>query len=135
PAIADLVGGQVQFSYGSTIIVLPFIRAGKLRPLAVSSPARLASLPDVPTFAEAGVPNYLSIGWFGFVAPAGTPPAVLKRLHDDIQASLEDPEVKALAANVGVELSPSTPAEFGSFIRSEITKWNRVITISGTKLE
>jgi tripartite-type tricarboxylate transporter receptor subunit TctC len=135
PAAVDAMAGQVPLSLVDLSAALPQVKAGRLQAIAVTSDKRLADLPDTPTFAEAGVPNYVSIGWFGFVAPAGTPPAVLKRLHDDIQASLEDPEVKALAANVGVELSPSTPAEFGNFIRSEITKWNRVITLSGTKLE
>jgi tripartite-type tricarboxylate transporter receptor subunit TctC len=135
PAAVDAMAGQVPLSLVDLSAALPQVKVGRLQAIAVTSDKRLADLPDVPTFAEAGVPNYVSIGWFGFVAPAGTSPAVLKRLHDDIQASLDDPEVRALAANVGVELSPSTPADFGAFIRSEITKWNRVITVSGTKLE
>jgi len=115
--------------------VLQQIKAGKVRALAVTGSTRLAQLPDVPTLSEAGVKGYESTGWFGVVAPAATPPAVVARLQAEMRAVLTDPEVIAGARAAGVELSPTTSAEFGRFIASETVKWADVIKRSGTKLE
>jgi len=106
-----------------------------VRALAVTGSTRLPQLPDVPTLAEAGVSGYESTGWFGVVAPAATPPAIVARLQNEMRAVLSDAEVIAGARAAGVELSPTTSAEFGRFIVSETVKWADVIKRSGTKLD
>ena len=135
PVALDVIGGQVPAGMLDLPSVLQHVRAGKVRALAVTGSARLPQLPDVPTLAEAGIQGYESTGWFGVVAPAATPPAIVARLQSEMRAVLTDPQVVAGARAVGVELSPSTPAEFGRFIASETVKWADVIKRSGTKLE
>ncbi len=135
PVALDVIGGQVPAGMLDLPSVLQQIKAGKVRALAVTGSTRLPQLPDVPTLAEAGVKDYESTGWFGVVAPAATPPAVVARLQNEMRAVLGDPEVIAGARAAGVELSPTTSAEFGRFIASETVKWADVIKRSGTKLE
>ena len=135
PVALDVMSGQIPFGVLDVPSVLQQIRAGKVRPLAVTGSQRLASLPDVPTFAEAGIKGYESTGWFGLVAPAGTPAPIVARLQAEIRAVLIDPEVIAGARSAGVELTPTTSADFGRFIASETTKWADVVKRSGTKLE
>ena len=135
PVALDVIGGQVPAGMLDLPSVLQQIKAGKARALAVTGSARLAQLPDVPTLAESGIRGYESTGWFGVVAPAATPPAVVARLESEVRAVLVDPEVIAGARAAGVELSPTTSAEFGRFIASETVKWADVIKRSGTKLD
>ena len=135
PVALDVMSGQVPLGMLDLPSVLAQIKAGKVRALAVTGQTRLADLPDVPTLAEAGVKGYESTGWFGVVAPAGTPPAVVARLQTDLHAVLTDPAVMAQARAIGVELTPMTSAEFGRFIASETAKWADVIRRSGTKLD
>ncbi len=135
PVALDVMSGQVPLGMLDLPSVLAQIKAGKVRALAVTGRTRLADLPDVPTLAEAGVKGYESTGWFGIVAPAATPPAVLARLQSELQAVLTDPAVMAQARAIGVELTPMTSAEFGRFIASETAKWADVIKRSGTKLD
>jgi len=135
PVALDVIGGQVPAGMLDLPSVLQQIKAGKVRALAVTGGARLAQLPDVPTLAESGIRGYESTGWFGIVAPAATPPAVVARLESEVRAVLVDPEVIAGARAAGVELSPTTSAEFGRFIASETVKWADVIKRSGTKLD
>jgi tripartite-type tricarboxylate transporter receptor subunit TctC len=135
PVALDVIGGQVPLGMLDLPSVLQQIRAGKVRALAVTGDRRLADLPELPTLAEAGVKGYESTGWFGVVAPAATPPAIVARLQTELRAVLIDPEVVAGARAAGVELSPTTPAEYGRYISSETTKWADVIKRSGTKLE
>ena len=135
PVALDVMSGQVPLGMLDLPSVLAQIKAGKVRALAVTGAARLADLPDVPTFAEAGVKGYESTGWFGVVAPAATPPAVVARLQTELRAVLTDPAVVAQARAIGVELTPMSSAEFGRFIASETTKWADVIKRSGTKLD
>jgi len=135
PVALDVIGGQVPAGMLDLPSVLQQIKAGKVRALAVTGSARLAQLPDVPTLAESGIRGYESTGWFGVVAPAATPPAVVARLESEVRAVLVDPEVIAGARAAGVELSPTTSAEFGRFIASETVKWADVIKRSGTKLD
>jgi tripartite-type tricarboxylate transporter receptor subunit TctC len=135
PVALDVIGGQVPAGMLDLPSVLQHVRAGKVRALAVTGSARLPQLPEVPTLAESGIQGYASTGWFGVVAPAATPPAIVARLQSEMRAVLTDPEVVAGARAVGVELSPSTPAEFGRFIASETVKWADVVKRSGTKLE
>jgi len=135
PVALDVIGGQVPAGMLDLPSVLQQVKAGKVRALAVTGATRLPQLPDVPTLAEAGVKGYESTGWFGVVAPAATPPAIVARLQNEMQAVLSDPEVIAGARAAGVELSPTTSAEFGRFIASETVKWADVIKRSGTKLD
>jgi tripartite-type tricarboxylate transporter receptor subunit TctC len=131
PVALDVIGGQVPAGMLDLPSVLQQIKAGKVRALAVTGSARLPQLPDVPTLAEAGVKGYESTGWFGVVAPAATPPAVVARCRTRCAPCLSDPEVVAGARAAGVELSPTTSAEFGRFIASETVKWADVIKRSG----
>jgi tripartite-type tricarboxylate transporter receptor subunit TctC len=135
PVALDVMSGQVPLGMLDLPSVLAQIKAGKVRALAVTGQARLADLPDVPTLAEAGVEGYESTGWFGVVAPAATPPAVVARLQAELRAVLTDPAVTAQARAIGVELTPMSSAEFGRFIASETAKWADVIRRSGTKLD
>ena len=135
PAAIDVLGGQVSLALLDLPSAIAHIQAGKLKPLAVTGAKRAVFLPNVPTMAEAGVAGYESTGWFGFVAPAATPPAALKRLQTEITATLTDPKIIEGAKAIGVELSFTTPAEFERFIRTETLKWAEVIKTSGTRLE
>jgi tripartite-type tricarboxylate transporter receptor subunit TctC len=135
PVALDVMSGQVPLGMLDLPSVLAQVKAGKVRALAVTGSSRLADLPDVPTLAEAGVKGYESTGWFGVVAPAATPPAVVARLQNELRAVLVDPAVVAQARAIGVELTPMTSAEFGRFIASETSKWADVIRRSGTKLD
>ena len=135
PVALDVMGGQVPAGMLDLPSVLQQIKAGKVRALAVTGSARLAQLPDVPTLSEAGVKGYESTGWFGVVAPVATPATIVARLQTEMRAVLADPDVIASARGAGVELSPTTSAEFGRFIASETVKWADVIKRSGTKLD
>jgi len=135
PVALDVIGGQVPAGMLDLPSVLQQIKSGKVRALAVTGSERLPQLPDVPTLAEAGIKGYESTGWFGVVAPAATPPAVVAKLQNEMRAVLSDSEVIAGARAAGVELSPTTSAEFGRFIASETVKWADVIKRSGTKLD
>lgn len=135
PATLAVVGGQVALAMVDLPSALPHIKSGKLKALGVTGATRSICLPDVPTFARAGVPGYRSTGWFGVVAPAATPSAVLKRLQSKLALVLADRQVVASVNATGVELTPSSPDEFENFIRTETSKWAEVIKVSGTRLE
>jgi tripartite-type tricarboxylate transporter receptor subunit TctC len=123
PAITDLLAGQIDGVVDNPPTVLPYIEAGKLRPLAVAAKMRMALLPDLPTTAEAGVPGYEASSWFGIVAPAGTPPAIVNRLQHDIATGLKQPNVQQRFANSGARLLGNTPAEFAQRIRQDRQMW------------
>jgi len=114
---------------------VPYFTSGKLRALAVAAPQRLPQLPDVPTAAEAGLPGYDSTGWFGVVAPAGTPPAIVQRLSAEISAALNDEHIAAAMRNLGVEPAPSKPEVFEAYIRSETQKWGKVIRQASIRID
>jgi tripartite-type tricarboxylate transporter receptor subunit TctC len=135
PAAVDTIAGQIPLAIVDLTAALQQIKAGKLLALAVTSAQRLPMLPDVPTLAEAGVPGYESTGWFGVVAPASTPAAIVNRLNAEIVAALNDPEIRNTMRGMGVEPSPSKVEEFEQYIKAEIQKWAKVIKLSGTKLE
>ena len=126
PAMTDLVGGQVHLSFSSPLTALPHIKSGKLRALATTGSQRSALLPELPTIAEAGVPGYEVISWFGMLAPAATPRAILAKLHAGIVKSLQMPDVRERCAAVGLELVGSTPAELSAFVRDDMAKWAKV---------
>lgn len=135
PAALDVLGGQVPLAVVDLPSALQHIKAGKLTAYAVTSPNRLPMLPDVPTVAEQGLPGYDSTGWFGVVAPAGTPAPIIARLNAEITAALNDNEIKASMRNMGVEPAGSSAEEFEAYIKSETQKWAKVIKAAGTKIE
>jgi tripartite-type tricarboxylate transporter receptor subunit TctC len=127
PALSDLLSGQVQLMFSSVVAILPHVKAGKLRALAVSSKDRLSLLPDLPTLAEAGVPDYQTSSWYGILAPAGTPPDVVTRLNAAIVKIVGQPEVRQALAQEGADPVGSSPAAFGAFIQSERQRLGEVI--------
>jgi tripartite-type tricarboxylate transporter receptor subunit TctC len=135
PATIDVVAGHTQISLGSLIQALPHIRSGKLKPLAVSGAKRTSALPEVPTMAEAGLPGYEAYNWWGLVAPAGTPPAVVERLHKELAVILTSDETKKRLAAEGAEAVQMSPAEFGTFVANETVKWARVVKEANIKAE
>lgn len=130
-AMTDLIGGQVQMTFVGVVAALPYIRSGKLRPLAVTSAGRLRELPNVPTLDEAGLKGFLALPWSGLVAPAKTPVAVVSRLEAAVKAAMSTPEVKASLDGTGAEIAYTGSAEFGRFLHSEYDKWGKVIEQSG----
>jgi tripartite-type tricarboxylate transporter receptor subunit TctC len=135
PALTDTIGGQVQFNLGSLVQMVPHVRSGKLKALGVSSPKRVAAMPEVPTIAEAGVPGYEVSNWWGIIAPAGTPQPVVDRLYKEITAILESPETRKRFELEGAEVARMKPAEFASFVTQETEKWTRVVKEAGIKPE
>src|SRR5581483_10364497 len=121
--LADLLTGQVQIYFVDPLPGLPHIKAGKLRPLAVTSLRRSPVLPDVPTMAQAGLPGYEVISWYGMLAPSGTPRPVVDKLYAELGRILASPDMKERFTKEGSEPIGSTPDEFGAFIRSELAKW------------
>ena len=135
PAVTDLIAGEAALMFSPSSTVLPHVKTGRLRALAVTTAARLPSLPELPTIAESGLKGYETITWFGFVAPARTPQAVITRLNAEIVKVLALPEVRNLFASQGIETLGGTPDRFASYIRDEIAKWAKVIRLSGAKAE
>jgi len=135
PAVTDLMAGEVALMFSPSSTVLPHVKSGRLRALAVTTASRLPSLPDLPTVAESGLKGYETITWFGFVAPAKTPPAVVTRLNAEIVKVLALPDVRNQFRIQGIEVLGGTPEQFASTIRDEIAKWAKVIRLSGAKAE
>jgi tripartite-type tricarboxylate transporter receptor subunit TctC len=135
PALQDLLGGQIDMYLVNTAASLQHIKSGKLRPIALSMAKRSDVLPDVPTFAEAGLPDFESYSWQGLVAPAGTPAAVLARLNVELNKALATPEILKKLSDLGIEASPTTSAEFTSFVKSQSVLWGGVIKAANIKLE
>jgi len=131
--ITDLIAGQIAFLMDSIVSAQTHIAAGRVRPLAVSGAKRSASLPNVPTFAEQGVPNMDFSNWFGVLAPAGTPPDILARLNRELNTIVKDPEVVTTLARSGAEIAGSTSAQFGKTILDEHEAWKAVIQRAGIK--
>jgi tripartite-type tricarboxylate transporter receptor subunit TctC len=135
PATIDVVGGHTSLMFGGLLATVPHIRSGKLRALGVGSLKRNPILPEVPTIAEAGVPGYETINWFGLVAPAGTPPAIIERLHREITAVQDLPEVQKQFDADGAIVMRLTPAEFGDYMVADMSKWERVVKEAGIKAQ
>ena len=123
PSMVDLIGGQVQYSFDTPPAVLEHVRGGKLRALAVAARQRLPSAPQVPTFAEAGLPEFTGGTWFGLFAPAKTPRAVVDRINAESVATLRDADFAKGFTDRGIVPSPQTPEEFGRFVQAEVNKW------------
>jgi tripartite-type tricarboxylate transporter receptor subunit TctC len=135
PALTDTIAGQVHMNVGSVIQNLPHVRSGKLKALGIGGAKRIAALPDVPTFAEAGVPGAEANNWWGIVAPVGTPAAPIARLQQEIAAILESPEARKRFELEGAEALRMSAAEFAQFISAETVKWTRVVKQAGIKAE
>jgi tripartite-type tricarboxylate transporter receptor subunit TctC len=135
PASIDVIAGNTKAMMASTSSLTPHIRSGKLRGLAISAQKRVAALPDLPTFIEAGVPQYEGGNWIGIAAPAGTPKEIIALLHKEIAAIQDKPDVKAQMENRGVYIVKMSTPEFGAFMESEIAKWGRVVKERGIKAQ
>ncbi len=135
PALQDLIAGQVQLMFDNLPPSLPQIKAGKLRALAVTSAARAPALPDVPTVAEAGLPGFEASSWFGVLAPAGTPPAIVAKLNAEIGRWLATPEAKEKLAKQGADAAGGSPEDFVKHIAAETAKWAKVVKESGAKID
>ena len=133
PSVTDLLGGQVDATFTGAPAVLPHVRAGRLRALAVSSPQRLPTLPDVPTVAESGFPGFDADQWYGIVAPAGTSAALVARLNAEINKALQTPAVAQQLAGEGAIPMPGTPKAFADLIASEIPRWAQVVKAGNIK--
>jgi len=125
-AVTDVISGQIQVAFATALTAKPLVDAGRLRALAVSGPRRVGALPDVPPVAEAGVPGYEAMQWYGLLAPAGTPAAIIERVHAEALVALRSREMKERLAADGAEPLGTTPAEFGAYLRRELEKWRRV---------
>jgi tripartite-type tricarboxylate transporter receptor subunit TctC len=134
-AVTDLIGGHVNYSIEGLTVTLPQVKAGRLRAIPVTGPVRVASLPDVPTIAESGLPGYEYLGWVGIAAPAGTPRPIVERLHREIAAILNTPEGRAWLNEAGAEPGTDAPDVFAAAIRAEHAKWADIIRMAGIKAE
>jgi tripartite-type tricarboxylate transporter receptor subunit TctC len=134
PALADLIAGQVQLMFDPIVRSIESVRAGKLRPLAVTTSMRSPMLPEVPALSDF-LPGYESSAWFGFAAPKGTPVEVVDGLNKEINAAIADPGMKARLAAIGGEPMPGSPADFGKLIADETEKWGKVVRTGGLKPE
>jgi tripartite-type tricarboxylate transporter receptor subunit TctC len=133
--VTALIAGEVQMSCIQVQVALPQVRGGRLRALAITSAQRLAVVPEVPTIAEAGVPGYEATSWQGVVVPAGTPRAIVNRLHTEIAKALQSPEVNERLAAEGSTAGGITPQEFAAHIQNEIAKWAKVVKMSGARAD
>jgi tripartite-type tricarboxylate transporter receptor subunit TctC len=134
-AVTDLVGGQIDVMFSPAETVMQHVQAGRLKALAVTSAKRFAALPTLPTVAESGVPGYEAVGWFGLFAPVATPKDVVNKISKDANFVLSEPEVKEKMLAAGAEPSPTTPEQFGRFVRAEMAKWTRLMKERGINLE
>ena len=135
PAALDVAAGNLAFQFVSQITIQALLKGGRLRAIAVTSAKRAASLPDVPTVAESGMPGYEVLNWFGVAAPARTPQAIVTRLHDAIVRSLGLPEVREKLTSEGSEIVGSSPEQFSQFLKRDLAKWAQVIKAAGIKID
>ena len=135
-SMQDLIAGHVKVSFDTTAAAMPHVKSGRLRGLAAAAPQRLASLPDLPTVAEAGVPGYTMSSWYGVFAPAATAPAVVRRIHADVNRAMELPEVKAQMAELGTDgARTGSPDAFAQMFRSEYARYAKLVKETGIKIE
>ena len=134
PAVPDLLGDRIQLLFAPAITVTPHIAAGTLRMIGTTGAKRSSLFPDYPTIAESGLPNYDSLGWFGLFAPGSTPAALAERISGDVRKVLVSEDLKKRLAEQGAEPAPTTPAEFKSFVDTDINKWLDLAQKAGIKL-
>jgi tripartite-type tricarboxylate transporter receptor subunit TctC len=135
PSMIDVIGGHTKVVFSSLVQTTPHLKTGKLRALGVGSKDRSKVLPDVPSVAEAGVPTYEAVNWWGIVAPAGTPQPIIDRLHAALTAAQDSPEVEKQFASEGATVVKKSPTEFGAFMVTEMNKWEQVVKKGGIKAE
>ena len=135
PAITDLIGGQITVMFDNVPPLFPHVKAGKMRPLAVTSLRRVAAMPDIPTLDEVGLKGFDSVGWNGVFAPAGTPRDIIARVQTEIVAVLRIPEIREGLIAQGAEPVGNTAEEFGAWVRTEVEKWRKVVRESGAKVD
>jgi len=135
PGLNDLVAGRLSVGFSSAIAVLPHIKSGRLRAIAVTIPTRVPGVPDLPTVAEAGVPGFEASTWYGVLAPAETPPPIVQRLSAELVRAVHAGEVKGGLVAQGLDVAGTTPEQFAAYIRTEMVKWAKVVKASGMKVE
>jgi tripartite-type tricarboxylate transporter receptor subunit TctC len=135
PALTDLLAGQVQLMFTSMATVLPQVRAGKLKGIAVGSGKRSPAVPDIPTVAESGVPGFDYVTWFAFYAPTGTPADIIAKLNQEIARILADPQIAKSFSSQGAEPSATTPAGLATYMRNEHERWKKLIKSANIKTE
>jgi tripartite-type tricarboxylate transporter receptor subunit TctC len=135
PALTDVMGGQVPLMFDTMLSAMPFVKSGKLKALAVTSPTRSPIAPDLPTIAESGLAGYSVSAWNGLLAPAGTPKAVIAQLSEELKQAMAMPQVKDKFSAQGFAASWDTPEQFGSFLKGEVDKWTGTVKASGATLE
>ena len=135
PALTDVIAGQAQLMFATSASVIPYIKAGRLRALAVTTSKRSAAVPDLPTVSEAGVPGFEAITWHGVVVPRATPRALVERLNADIVKALQARDLRERLESLGAELAPGSPQDFADYIAREIPKWAKVVKDSGARAE
>jgi tripartite-type tricarboxylate transporter receptor subunit TctC len=134
-AMTDLLGGRLQMVFADATLAIPMARSGKLRALAVTSRERIAALPDVPTLAESGLPNYDLSGWFAVFMPARVPPAAVTTLASHMQRALHDPALATYLRSIGCEPQPSSPDELARRVATDTEKWGRLVKLAGIEPE
>jgi tripartite-type tricarboxylate transporter receptor subunit TctC len=135
PALTDVMSGQVDVMFDTTLSAMPFVKAGKLKALGLTSPVRSSAAPDVPTIAESGLPGYEVFAWNGVLVPAGTPKAIVQQLNDQIRKAMLLPQVKDKFSAQGFAASWNSPENFGVFLKNEVDKWARTVKASGATLD
>lgn len=135
PALNDLIAGQVQVMFGTILAAAPHVRTGRIRAIAISGAQRTNALPEVPTFAQAGLPTYDASSWNGFLVPAGTPRAIVDRLNGELVRIMKTPNLLERLAGDGAEPVPTTPEEFAAFIKAEIAKWAKVVQAANIRID
>lgn len=135
PAITDLLGGHIPVMFDSMIAIMPHIRSGKVKVIAISSDKRSPLLPNVPTFAESGYPNLVSYAWYGFFAPARTPKDIITKLNTETIKLMKQPEFQKVLADTGSDFVGDTPENFAAFIKTEAAKWSKVVKESGATVD
>ncbi|HZQ73182.1 MAG TPA: tripartite tricarboxylate transporter substrate binding protein [Burkholderiales bacterium] len=135
PAIADLIAGQIPIMFDNVPPLLPHVRSGRIKAIAVTSLARIAVLPDVPTLHELGLKDFDAVGWNGLLAPAGTPRPIVNRVHDEVVRVLAIPEVRDGLTSQGADIVGNSPDQFAAWIRAEVKKWAGVVQQSGAKVD
>ncbi len=133
PAISDLVANQIPLAFNGAPPIIPHLKAGRLKGLAMTAANRHPLLPGVPTFVESGVPDFVVAHWYGVLASGGTPPAIVKQLHQEIARALEQPDVKERFASLALDIAPLGPVEFGKMIEADVKRWKEVVAKSGIK--
>ena len=135
PALTAMLSGEVDFNFENTLIVLPHIKSGKVRPIAVTGAQRSKLMPELPTIAEDGLPGYSASGWYGMVAPAATPRDIINRLNAETVRILRMPDIVERLSGLGAESAANTPEQFSAFIRSEIDKWAKLVKSANMKAD